>query len=124
MLFRSGASNCTGQTALLVMKWRTPTLVPSTNPGPPTTTVADYQAVYTYSTSPAVPPDPAKGKIVRRLYRTAGANCTLLNSRPLASSVSATVAPTVAIDGAAQTVTLTVTDYSGNKYVARAKERS
>lgn len=120
----AGAANCTGSTALLVLNWSTPTLVPQTRPGPPVTTLTSYEVDYIYAQLPADPPDPATGQLVRRLYRTAGTQCTLLSTRPLASSVSATVTPTVSIDTVAQTVTLTVTDSSGNKYVARAKERS
>ena len=120
----TGAQNCSGQTSLLVLNWSTPTLVPRTSPGPPVTTVTSYEVDYIYALLPPEPPAPAEAEIVRRLYRTAGTTCTLISSRPLASSVSGTIPPVVDVDVAAQTVNLTVTDSSGNKYVARAKERS
>ena len=119
----AGSGTCSGQQTLLDLTWSTPSLVASTNGGPPTTTLQPYEVDYVYSVNAASPPNPQTGSLTRTLYTGTAPSCTLASSTVLASSLSKSSAlQTAAISGS--TVTLTLTDSSCTKTAVAAQMRA
>jgi len=118
---QANVPGCGGTQSLLKLTWSTPILVSGGTgpPGPPTTTLTNYEADYIWqATSPAT--TPATKSLVRKLYTSPCGSAPI--ARVLATSLSNTTAPVVVLAGT--TVKLTLTDSSGAQFAACAQMRT